>query len=290
MDDDRIDEGHGGASNCEACEGLSRRDFAAASVAATGLFAAGGAYAAAAGIRETAVTIKTPDGNCDAVLVHPDKKGSWPAVIVWPDIFGLRPVMVQMASRLAGEGYTVLVVNPFYRSIKARGPGEPEIQMAQTADWRKLMTPEGIMRDAVAFTGWLDKQASVKRRAKIGTVGYCMGGPLTMQTAAAVPNRIGAAVSFHGAGLVTAGPDSPHLLVPKIKAISYFGVAKNDDARAPDDKVKLKAAYDAAKLDSTVLVYPANHGWTVPGGNVYDATAAETAYANMVSLYQKALV
>ena len=289
MDDDRID-GHGGASTCEDCEGLSRRDFAAASVAATGLFAATGAYAAAAGIKETAVAIKTADGTCDAVLLHPDKKGAWPAVIVWPDIFGLRPIMVQMGSRLAAEGYTVLVVNPFYRSTKARGPGQPEIQIAETADWRKLMTPTGVASDAVAFTGWLDKQASVKRKAKIGVVGYCMGGPMTMQTAAAVPSRIGAAVSFHGAGLVTAGPDSPHLLVPKIKASSYFGVAKNDDARAPDDKVKLKAAYDAAMLPATVLVYPANHGWTVPGGNVYDATAAETAYANMVSLYQKTLV
>ena len=232
---------------------LSRREFTALTVAAgVSAAASGRAFAAGAEVTDTDVQIKTADGTCDAALVHPSGKGAWPGVIIFPDIWGLRPTMRDMAKRLAVEGYTVLVPNPFYRSARppVLGPnfdfGSPE-DRARLGELRKPLTQEAVMRDGAAWVAFLDAQDAVNKKAKIGVVGYCMGGPMTMQAAAAAPDRIGAGASFHGGGLVTDKPDSPHLLVPKMKARYYFGVAANDDERQPDAKTRLDEAFRAAQ-------------------------------------------
>lgn len=282
---------------------LSRREFTALTVAA-GISAAasGTALGAEAEMSESDVEIKTLDGVCDAALVHPRGKGAWPGVIIFPDIFGLRPTMRDMAKRLAGSGYTVVVPNPFYRTTKppAFGPNfsfsNPE-DRAKLAEMRKPMTQEAIMRDGAALVAFLDAQPAVKRSAKIGVVGYCMGGPMTMQAAAAVPDRIGAGASFHGGGLVTDKPDSPHLLVPKIKARYYFGIAAGDDERQPDAKTKLEEAFRAAGVPAKIEVYPGTlHGWCVKDmprqGDqpIYNEAQAERAWGELLSLYRQALV
>ncbi len=275
--------------------GVSRRGFAAISVAA-GLAASGAARAAGSDVVETDVEIKTPDGTCDAALFHPAGKGKHPAVLMWTDIFGLRPAFRDMGRRLASSGYTVLVPNPFYRQHKAPWP-DPPINFSDPADRARMgpltawSTPDAVARDAVAYLGFLDAQAATNHKAKAGVVGYCMGGPLTMRTAAALPNRIGAGCSFHGGGLVVDGPDSPHLLAAKMKASYYFGIATNDDQRQPDAKDKLRAAFDAAHLPATIEVYEGcNHGWCVKDGAVYNEPGAERAWGNMLKLYGAALV
>src|SRR5580700_1812004 len=246
--------------------GLPRRDFVK-SVAAC--FAVAGAASAAMKVVETEVEIKTPDGTCDAAFIHP-ASGSHAGVLIWPDAFGLRPSMREMAKRLAAEGYSVLVPNPFYRMGKA-----PFWTDASTVDFGKergkiqpLMASVGAAgnaeKDAVAYIAFLDAQKQVNTKRKIGTQGYCMGGALVMRTAATVPDRVGAGGSFHGGNLVTDKPDSPHLLAPKIKARMYFGIASNDDMRQPDAKDKLKEAFAAAKVPAEIEVYTASqHGWCV---------------------------
>ncbi|WP_331536486.1 dienelactone hydrolase family protein [Phenylobacterium sp.] len=242
------------------------------------------------------VEIKTPDGVCDAALIHPAGEGRWPAVLVWPDAYGLRPTFREMGARLAGEGYVVLVVNQFYRSRKApvfAGPvnfSEPKTREA-LMELRKPLTPETVARDGAAFLAFLDGQKVVNARAKAGVAGYCMGGAMTLQAAAALPSRIGAGCSFHGGGLVTDGPDSPHLLVPRIKASYYFGVAANDDAKEPQAKEVLKAAFAAAKVPARIEVYSeSQHGWCVPDSPVYNKPDAERAWGEMLALYKAALV
>ena len=275
--------------------GVSRRGFAAGS-AAVGLAVSGAARAAAADVVETDVEIKTPDGTCDAALFHPPGKAKHPAVLMWTDIFGLRPTFRDMGRRLANEGYVVLVPNPFYRLHKAPWP-DPPIDFNNPADRARLgpltagFTPDAVPRDAVAYLGFLDSQHVTSTKAKAGVVGYCMGGPLTMRTAAALPDRIGAGCSCHGGGLVDATPNSPHLLVPKIKAAYYFGIADNDDQRQPDAKDKLRAAFDAAHVPATIEVYKGcNHGWCVKDGAAYNEAGAERAWGNMLSLYKTKLV
>lgn len=247
----------------------------------------------AAETKGSEVEIKTPDGSCDAYFVHP-ATGSYPAVLVWPDIYGLRPAFKQMGTRLAEAGYSVLVVNPFYRQKKA--PTAPDkANMEDPATRKALMalmeslTPETQTTDAKAFVEWLDRQAAVAKNLKIGTTGYCMGGPITMRTAAALPSRIGAGVSFHGGGLVTDQPNSPHLLVPKIKAQYLFAIAQNDDERQPEAKTVLKDAFAKAKLPAEIEVYPAMHGWCPPDSRVYDMTQAEKAWSRMLVLFKAAL-
>lgn len=281
---------------------VSRRDFLVRSAAAGLTAAAAPAFAAAAAVVETPVSITTPDGTCDAVLLHP-ASGTFPGVIVWPDAFGLRPAMREMGRRLAADGYTVLVPNPFYRVAKA-----PVYEDASNVDFadpatmtklRPLMgsigAPGAAEKDATAFVAFLDRQPSVARTRKIGTQGYCMGGALVVRTAAAVPERIGAGASFHGGGLVTDKPDSPHLLAPKIKARMYFGVAANDDERQPDAKTKLRESFAAANVPAEVEVYPARHGWCVPdmpkeaGAPIYSAPDAERAWGKLLALYRTAL-
>jgi carboxymethylenebutenolidase len=281
---------------------LSRRDFAALSAAVAGASAIAGS-AQAAEVVETDVTVKTADGMCDAALYHPagpknGKGGTWPAVLIWTDIFGLRPAFRDMGKRLAAQGYVVLVPNPFYRTRKAPVFEEGmKFDFNNPEDRAKLppltgpLTPEAVTRDAAAHLAFLDAQKVTNKKAKAGVQGYCMGGPMTMRTAAALPARIGAGGSFHGGGLVTDKPDSPHLLVPQIKARYYFGIASNDDQKQPDAKDKLKAAFAAVNRPAKIEVYDgALHGWCVPGSAVYNQSAAEKAWGELLALYKSALV
>ena len=243
---------------------------------------------------ESEVGITTPDGACDAYFVHPATAAA-PAVLVWPDIFGLRPAFRQMGKRLAESGYAVLVVNPFYRTKKApTAPPHPDFEDPATRDalmgLAKSLTPETAVTDAKALTAWLDQQPSVDRSRKMGTTGYCMGGPLVLRTAAANPERIGAAATFHGGGLVTDKPDSPHLLIPKMKAHFLIAIAANDDAKQPDAKGTLKAAFAQASLPAKVEVYEGTkHGWCPPDSHVYDRDAAEKAWGELLALLKSAL-
>lgn len=271
---------------------LSRRSFGlmTAAVATPGVALAQAATAA------TEVTVKTGDGACDAVLIHPNANGRWPAVLIWPDIMGLRPVFRDMGARLAAQGYAVLVVNPFYRSAHAPVIGDnfdfgnPE-QRARLMGYRAAMTNDGIDRDATAFLAFLDAQPVVDRSKKAGVQGYCMGGALAFRSAAAVADRIAAVGSFHGGnGLVTDKPDSPHLLIARTHAAYLVCQAQNDDASNPKVKDDLKAAFAAAGRPATVEVYAANHGWCVPGSQVYNQAEAERAWANLTKLYKANLV
>ena len=283
---------------------MTRRDFVSMTLAA-GLTAAAGTNAdAQQKLTETDVTIKTEDGTCDAAFIHP-ANGAHAAVIIWPDAFGLRPSMREMARRLASDGYSVLVPNPFYRVAKAPVfESAANFNFSDPAQRSKLAPlmgsiggPGAAEKDAMAFVAWLDMQKAVDRTKKIGTQGYCMGGALVVRTAAAVPNRIGAGASFHGGGLVTANPNSPHLLAPKIKARMYIAVAANDDAQQPDAKTKLKEAFEAAKVPCEVEVYSqAQHGWCVPdmptqanGQPLYSKQDAERAWGKLLALYKSAL-
>jgi carboxymethylenebutenolidase len=244
---------------------------------------------------ETDVTVKTPDGSCDAALFHPAGQGTHAAVLIWPDIMGLRPVFREMGKRLAAEGYVVLVVNPFYRSAKAPVIGEsfdfnnPE-QRNRLFGYRNAMSDAGIDRDSIAYVGFLDAQPQTSKTRKVGVQGYCMGGALSFRTAAAVPGRIAAVGSFHGGnGLVTKDANSPHLLIPRTNAAYLVCQAQNDDASAPQMKDELKSAFAAARKTATVEVYAANHGWCVKGGAVYNEAEAERAWSNLGRLYQTAL-
>jgi carboxymethylenebutenolidase len=273
---------------------VSRRAFGLMAAAVAGV-AASAAQAAAADVVETDVEIKTPDGTADAALYHPQGKGPWPAVLVWPDVMSLRPAFREMGRRLAASGYVVLVPNLYYR-LKRAPVVEGAFNFANPDDRAKLtplratVTPEGTNRDAVAYLAFLDAQPQTDRKKKAGVQGYCMGGPLAFYTAAVVPGRIGAVATFHGGGLVTDAPDSPHLTLPRSKAEYLICVADNDDQRDPTTKDKLKAALDAAGRPSKVEVYTgAAHGWTVKGSQVYDEAAAEKAWAELLALYKRAL-
>lgn len=256
--------------------------------------ASSAAAGSAAATSESEVVITTPDGACDAYFVHP-ATGAAPAVLVWPDIFGLRPAFRQMGKRLAEAGYAVLVVNPFYRTKKAP-TSSPHADMEDPATRDALMalarslTPETEVTDAKAFTAWLDRQAAVDKARKMGTTGYCMGGPLVFRTAATSSDRVGAAATFHGGGLVTDKPDSPHLLVPKTKAQFLVAIAANDDAKQPDAKTTLKAAFAQASLKASVEVFEGTlHGWCPPDSHVYDHDAAEKAWTELLALLKSAL-
>jgi carboxymethylenebutenolidase len=273
---------------------INRRAFTAASLAAGALFAAGVANAQADTVTETNVDIKTPDGMTDAALYTPKGKGPFPGVLIFTDILGLRPAFRAMGRRLAGEGYVVLVPNPFYRTKKGllvEGPFDFQKDFPKLQPHIQAITAEGTTKDEGAWLAYLDGLPLVSKKAKIGVNGYCMGGPRTVQAAALRPDRVGAAMACHpGNGLVTDKPDSPHLLAPKIKAKTYFAIAQNDDAQKPDLKGELKAAYSAAKNPCEADVYKANHGWCVPDGAAYDKPEAERAWSEMLKLYKAALV
>ena len=247
------------------------------------------AVANAVTVREQDVTITTSDGACDAYFVHP-ASGTAPAVLIWPDIFGLRPSFRQMGKRLAESGYAVLVVNPFYRTRKAPTAAEgtntpfPEIMpLARSLNETTHMT------DAKAFIAWLDGQKAVARDKRVGTQGYCMGGPIAFRTAAAMPERVGAVASFHGGGLVTDQPNSPHLQAAKTKALFLVAIAANDDARSPKDKTVLKETFEQARLGAEIEVYSGAHGWCPPDSKVYNEADAEKAWSRLLALYRKAL-
>lgn len=267
---------------------VSRRTFGLMTVAAAG--AASVAHADE-NVVEKDVEVKTADGMADAALFYPEAKGKHPAVLIWTDIAGLRPVFRQMGRRLAAQGYVVLVPNPFYRSARGVVAGEG-FNFANPADrarvfgYRGAMTNAGIDNDARAYLAFLDAQPQTDRKKKAGVQGYCMGGPLSFRTAGAVPDRIGAVASFHGGGLVLPTAESPHLLIAKTKAAYLIAAAQDDHAKQPDVNDTLKAAFAAAGRPAAVEVYPANHGWCVKGSAVYDEASAERAWAELSKLYK----
>jgi carboxymethylenebutenolidase len=248
------------------------------------------AVANAVAVTEADVSVTTTDGTADCYFVHPTT-GTAPAVLIWPDIFGLRPAFRQMGKRLAESGYSVLVVNPFYRTKKAptaeKGAATPIAEVRPLAQGLNETTH---MSDAKAFIAWLDQQKSVAKNRKVGTQGYCMGGPIAFRTAAAVPDRVGAVASFHGGGLVTDQPNSPHLLAAKTQAQFLIAIAANDDQRSPKDKDVLKETFSTVKLPAEIEVYEgAAHGWCPPDSGVYNEPQAEKAWTRLLALYQKAL-
>ena len=289
----------------QALRSISRRGFG---LGAAGLTAAGAlagcmgtgdsdeapaATSSAEGlaIAERAVTIPTVDGSADAFFAYP-AKGAHAGVLLWPDIMGLRPAFEEMARRLARAGYATVAVNHYYRS--ARAPVLPAgasftdpVIRAQIAPWGKLLDPAAYARDAKAFVAWLDAQREVDKRRKLGTVGHCMTGGVTIRTAAAVPDRVGAAASMHGAGLVTEAPDSPHRLIGATRAALLIAIAQNDDARQPEAKTVLREACAAAGRNCEIEVYPAQHGWTVADSPVFDAAQARRAWDRLLALYAK---
>jgi carboxymethylenebutenolidase len=249
----------------------------------------------AANVVETDVMVPTPDGKADAVLLHPAGSGSWPAVLMWPDILGLRPVFREMGRRLAADGYAVLVPNPFYRTKRApvvTGPVDfnNKDDMAKLMSLKATLSDEAIDRDAAAFITFLDKQKQTNVHKGAGVQGYCFSGPFAFHTGAVRSDRIRAVATFHGGGLVTKEASSPHLLIPKTKASFVVAIAQNDDQKQPDTKDVLKAAFAAAKRPAVVEVYPAGHGWCVPGSQAYSEPAAERAWAELLKLYRSNLV
>jgi carboxymethylenebutenolidase len=278
-----------------ARQGVNRRQFALAGAGAAAVAALPGCATASApgAVASRPVVIETPAGKADAFFVHP-ATGTHPAVIMWPDIAGLRDAYKTMGTRLAGEGFAVLVVNQYYRSA-------PAPIMGSLMEWRTpagqatlkpmiaQITPDGTVADAAAFVHWLDAQPEVDTARRIGTCGYCMGGPFTVRTALASPERVGAAASFHGGGLVGDAPDSPVNLLAKTRAAYLFAIASNDDERAPDDKTALRAAADAAGRPAEVEVYPAQHGWCTLDAPVYDKEQAEKAWSRMLALFNASL-
>ncbi len=272
---------------------VTRREFGAVSAGAMiGMLIPRAANAL--DVKESDVNVKTPDGTADCYFVHP-ATGAHAGVLVWPDILGLRPAFRQMGKRLAESGYSVLVVNPFYRNKKSpvvptgASFADPKIR-DMVMPLAQALNPATHVSDARAFITFLDGQAPVSKTRKIGTTGYCMGGPIVMRTAATVPDRVGAGASFHGGGLVTADANSPHLLIPKMKAQFLFAIAENDDQREPESKNVLRAEFAKAKLPAEIEVYAgAAHGWCPPDSAVYNQAQAERAWTRMLALFTKAL-
>lgn len=273
---------------------INRRDFSkmgAAAILATML----PKLVFAESLVESTVEVSTPDGISDCYFVHPSS-GQHPGVIMWPDIKGLRPVYTALAKRLATAGYSVLVVNPYYREAKAPvvGPdasfGDPDtMKFLRSMAWK--LTQEGNISDAKAYVDFLDGQASVDKHRKLGTMGYCWGGELVILTAAAVPDRIGAVASFHGSrSIVTDGPASPHLLIPKLSAHALHAVAENDDQRSPQTKNIIRAAYKAVGVPAEIEVYEGTlHGWCTPDFHGYHEKQAEKAWVRLLHLFESAL-
>lgn len=273
----------------DALQRYTRRDFAVWAASA-GMLTALPRVAHAVSVSEREVQIATPEGRCDAYFVAPTS-GPAPGVLVWPDIFGLRPAFRQMGRRLAESGYSVLVVNPFYRQkpapTSAQGGQTP---IAEVLPLMQALTPAMHLADGRAFVAWLDAQPEVDKARKLGTTGYCMGGPMAVRTATVAPSRVGAVASFHGAAMVTPAVDSPHRLVAQTQAHYLVAVAENDDAKDPEAKVALRTAFSQAKLTAEVEVYPAAHGWCPPDSRVYDTAQSERAWSRLLTLFSQTLV
>ena len=284
---------HDDFDNMQKQQELSRRQFGALGFGA-GVVAMLPAVANAAEVKSSEVLIKTPDGVCDANFVHP-VKGASAAVLVWPDIMGLRDSFRDMGKRLAESGYAVLTVNPFYRLQKAptsakgasfSDPATREALLKQAGS----LSPTTHVTDAKAFITWLDSQKVVDKDRKIGTTGYCMGGPMVFRTAATAPRRVGAAATFHGGGLNTNDANSPHLLIPQMKANFLIAIAANGDASNPESKNVLRKSFDDAKLKAEIEVYEgAQHGWCPPDSQVYNQVQAEKAGARLLELFKTSL-
>ena len=272
---------------------LTRRAFGALSVG-TGLAMVLPQTAAALQVTAADVEVSTPDGTADCYFVHPTS-GAHPGVLIWPDALGLRPAFEQMGRRLAESGYAVLVVNPYYRSAKS--PVVEEGASFRDESTRNVIMPlmrslsaETNVTDANAFVAFLDAQDAVDSDRKIGTMGYCMGGSITMRTAAALPDRIGAGASFHGGRLVTDAPNSPHRLVGKMQAHYLFAIAENDDKKQPEAKTVLREAFAAAGLPAEIEVYAGTlHGWCPPDSAVYHEAQAERTWSRLLTLFETAL-
>ena len=241
-------------------------------------------------VAESEVTVTTPDGMADCYFVHPTS-GAAPGVLVWPDIFGLRPAFRQMGRRLAESGYSALVVNPFYRVQNApTAPDGAATPIPDVLPFAQALNETTHMTDARAFIAWLDEQPSVDTNRRVGTQGYCMGGPMAFRTSAAVPNRVGAVASFHGGGLVTDQPNSPHLQASKTMAQFLVAIAANDDERSPDEKNVLRETFAEANRPAEIEVYAgAAHGWCPPDSQVYNEPQAERAWSRLLALYKTAL-
>lgn len=282
---------------------VTRRDFVAMSLAAGLVAAARSTAEGAVPVTEKMVEIKTPDGTCEAAYIAPTS-GTHPGIIVWPDAFGLRPSLRELGKRLAGDGYAVFIPNPFYRvsTMPIDGLDPAKFSFTNQADRARLGplmgsigAPGAAEKDAAAFVAFLDAQPQVNKSKKIGTQGYCMGGPLVFRTMASQSARVGAGASFHGGGLVTNNPGSPHTLLPQMKGRMYVGVASNDDAQQPDAKDKLREAFAAAKMPAEIEVYPSLHGWCMsdmPAGDgkpIYNKADAEKAWTKLLALYKTAL-
>ena len=277
-----------------AKSGISRRKFTAmGAIAGVAACAPVSDANAEGGLAESDVSVETPSGTMDAFFVHPGE-GSHPAVILWPDIAGLREVKKMMARRLAESGYAVLVANPYYRDT-------PAPQFSDFADfaeqggfqkvgpWRGKLDADAVMSDAKALVAWLDAQDAVDSARGVGTQGYCMGGPFTVWSAAGVPSRIKAACSFHGGGLVGDDAKAPINLLDDTQAHFLFAIAKNDDARSPEDKTRLAAKAEEVGRPAEVEVYDGDHGWTVPDSPAYAEPAAERAWERLLATYAAAL-
>ena len=272
---------------------LSRRQFTSITAGATLAMLLPRA-ANAQSVLETDVSVPTPDGLADCHFVHP-ASGQHPGVIIWPDILGLRPAFRLMGKRLAEAGYSVLVVNPYYRNapspvVPAGASFQDESIRNKVLPMARQLSAHTTVSDAKAFVTFLDRQATVDSKRKMGTTGYCMGGPFTMRTAAAIPERIGAGASFHGGQLVTDKMDSPHLLIPKMKAKFLFAIADNDDQRNPQSKNILRESFKQSHLSAEIEVYEgAMHGWCPPDSRVYHAVQAERAWTRLLALFETAL-
>ncbi|MCB2087303.1 MAG: dienelactone hydrolase family protein [Sphingomonadaceae bacterium] len=272
--------------------GLNRRQFAVLGAAGTLAACTSMDATASSALKESSVSFATPDGTMDGFFVHPGE-GKHPAVILWPDIASIRDSKRMMARRLAGEGYAVLLVNPYYRDVAGEQFADFAAFMQSGWDkvkpWRAQLSADAIMRDATAIIGWLDAQETVDTTRGIGNQGYCMGGPFTFWTAAARPARVSAAASFHGGGLVREDAQSPHKTFGEAKAQYLVAIAQNDDAKAPGDKDALRDAAERVGAKAEIEVYPADHGWCVPDSPSYNEAEAERAWARLLALYERAL-
>lgn len=286
MCDDRTD------ADSRPLAAMSRRDVVALAGSVALTWASQGA-AAAPKVVGRAVDVTTPDGKANAWFAAP-ARGRLPAVLMWPDIYGLRPAYQQMAERLAASGYAVLAINPFYRSTRGSviGPGEAKDAgtRARIMPMRALLTAEAANRDTRACIAFLHQQKNVDPRAKAAVIGYCMGGPISVRAAAAEPEKVGAVCSFHGGALATEDAGSPHRSIAGGKARFFIAVAQNDDRQFPEDKVRLRSAFDAAGRSADIKVYPALHGWCPPDSPTYDAAQADDAWGRMLALLSKSLV
>jgi len=274
-------------------QGLTRRDFNKMGMGAA-LAMMLPSVANALELVEEEVLVETPDGMADGYFVYP-ASGAHAAVIVWPDIMGIRTSFRMMGKRLAESGYSVLVVNPYYRTAKGaviedgESFGDPDVR-ARLMPHARSLSPETCLTDGSAFVSYLDKQASVDTNRKIGTTGYCMTGSYTIRLAAAMPERIGAGGSFHGGGLASDADDSPHLLAPQIKAGMLIAIAANDDEKDPNAKVLLREAFDSAGVNAEIEVYEDTlHGWCPPDSRVYNEVQAERAWSRLLALFEREL-